>query len=179
MIFSKSSLGFGRSCVFVNSLIASVLWISGEAELTVAVVLQRVDSVPASAELTVNRCPAARTDILGLGPAVAELIVDIVLQWVIQMSCSEGTLGQDPVSAELTVDRSPAASESSIRFMLRLAGPGCLFPRVDNVAAAVELEVDEAVSAVAEVDVDRGFVAGAAECAGVDSEDVQAAVVDD
>lgn len=103
-------MGFGRSCVFVNSLIGSALWISGAAELTV--VLQRVDSVPASVELTVNHCPAARTDILGLGPAVAELIVDIVLQWVIQMSCSEGTLGQDPVSAELTVDRSSAAGES-------------------------------------------------------------------
>lgn len=138
-----------------------------------------MDSVPASAELTVNHCPAARTDILGLGPAVAELIVDIVLQWVVQMSCSEGILGLDTASVEFIIDRSSAASESSIRFMLRLAGPGCLFPLVDNVAAAVVLEVDEAVSAVTDVDVDRGFVAGAAEGAGVDAEDVQAAVVDD
>lgn len=112
MVFSKGSLGFGRSCVFVNSLITSLLWISGAAELTVAVVLQQVDSVPTSAELTVNHCSAARTDILGLGPAVAELIVDIVLQWVVQMSCSEGILGLDTTSVEFIIDRSSAASES-------------------------------------------------------------------
>ena len=45
--------------------------------------------------------------------------------------------------------------------------------------ASVILEVDEAVPAVAEVDVDRGLVVGAAEGAGVEAEDVQASVVDD
>lgn len=54
-----------------------------------------------------------------------------------------------------------------------------LFPGIEDVAASVVLEVDEAVPAVAEVDVDRGLVAGAAEGAGVDAEDVQASVVDD
>ena len=54
-----------------------------------------------------------------------------------------------------------------------------LFPGIEDIAASVVLEVDEAVPAVAEVDVDRGLVAGAAEGAGVDAEDVQASVVDD
>ena len=54
-----------------------------------------------------------------------------------------------------------------------------LFPGIEDIAASVVLEVDEAVPAVAEVDVDRGLVVGAAEGAGVDAEDVQASVVDD
>ena len=36
-----------------------------------------------------------------------------------------------------------------------------LFPGIEDVAASVVLEVDEAVPAVAEVDVDRGLVAAA------------------